>query len=184
MKLAPGEQSAQLVINAGALKIGAHLADGTVAPALLVTCDVFSDQRDQSGNRTKVLSGVKPGVVVRLNSGLYHVAATYGDANATVGADVGVEAGKITDAVFTLTGAKVTFKLVQQAGGEALTGTSWTISGSGGDTIKHSLAALPTHILAAGNYTATAERAGRKYTQDFTVKPSEPVLVEVQANAE
>lgn len=184
LKLAPGEQSAQLVINAGALKIGAHLADGSVAPAQLVTCDVYSDQRDQFGNRTKVFSGIKPGLVVRLNSGLYHVAATYGDANATVGADVGVEAGKITDAVFTLTGAKVTFKLVQQAGGEALTGTSWTISASGGEAVKHSLAALPTHILAAGNYTAQAERAGKKYTQDFIVKPSEPVLVEVQANAE
>ena len=184
LKLAPGEQTAQLTINAGGLKVGAHLTDGSLPPSQLVNCDVYSDQRDQFGNRTRVLSGIRPGVIVRLNSGLYHIAATYGDANATVGVDVGVEAGKITDAVFTLTGAKVTFKLVQQAGGEALTGTSWTIAGAGGETIKHSLAALPTHILAAGNYTVVAERSGKKYSQDFVVKPAEPVLVEVQASAD
>lgn len=184
IKLAAGQQTAQLVINAGGLKVGARLADGSLAPEALVTCDLFSDQRDQFGNRTKVLSGIKPGVVVRLNSGLYHLAATYGDANAVVGVDVGVEAGKISDAIFTLTGSKVTFKLVQQAGGEALAGTSWTIVGAGGETVKHSLAAIPTHILAAGAYSVVAERAGKKYTQDFAVKPGEAVVVEVVANPE
>jgi len=184
VKISAGSQAAQLVINAGGLKIAAQLADGSLAAPQLVTCDVFSDQRDQFGNRTKVLAGIKPGVVVRLNSGLYHVAATYGDANATVGTDVGVEAGKITDAVFTLTGAKVTFKLAQQAGGEALAGTSWTIFGGGGETVKHSVAALPTHILAAGSYSVAAERGGKTYTQEFTVKPSEAMQVEVLAAVE
>ena len=184
LKVVVGAQTAQLVINAGGLKIGAQLADGSLAASQLVNCDVFSDQRDQFGNRTKVLAGIHPGVVVRLNSGLYHIAATYGDANATVGADVGVEAGRITDAAFMLTGAKVTFKLVQQAGGEALAGTSWTILGAGGESIKHSVAALPTHILAAGSYTVAAERAGKSYTQEFTVKPSESLQVEVLAAAE
>ena len=184
LKVAAGAQNVQIVLNAGGLKIGARLTDGSLALSQLVTCEVFSDQRDQFGNRTSVLNGVKPGVVVRLNSGLYHLETTYGDANATVGADVGVEAGKITDAVFTLTGSKVSFRLVQQAGGEALTGTSWTIQAADGGLVKKSLAALPTHILAAGAYTVTAERAGKKYTQDFTVAPSTPLQVEVLANVE
>ena len=149
-----------------------------------MTCDVYSDQRDQFGNRAKVLAGVKPGVVVRLNSGLYHLETTYGDANATVGTDVGVEAGKITDAMFTLTGSKVSFRLVQQAGGEALTGTNWVIQAADGGVVKKSLAALPTHILAAGAYTVTAERAGKKYTADFAVKANLPLAVEVVASAD
>ena len=184
LKVAAGTQNVQVVLNAGALKVGARLGDGGLAPAQMVTCNVFSDQRDQFGNRAKVLSGVRPGVVVRLNSGLYHLETTYGDANATVGTDVGVEAGKITDAVFTLTGSKVTFKLVQQVGGEALTGTNWTIQAADGGVVKKTLAALPTHILAAGAYTVTAERAGKKYTQDFTVAANTPVQVEVVATTE
>ena len=184
LKVAAGSQNVQVVLNAGALKVGARLGDGSLAPAQMVTCDVYSDQRDQFGNRAKVLAGVKPGVVVRLNSGLYHLETTYGDANATVGTDVGVEAGKITDAMFTLTGSKVSFRLVQQAGGEALTGTNWVIQAADGGVVKKSLAALPTHILAAGAYTVTAERAGKKYTADFAVKANLPLAVEVVASAD
>ena len=174
----------QFVLNAGGLKIGAKLGAGSLAPQQLVSSDVFSDERDQFGNRLKLVSGIKPGVVVRLNAGLYHVATTYGDANATVQTDVGVEAGKITDATFTLTGSKVTFRLVQQSGGEALTGTSWSVLGGGGEMVKHSLAALPTHILAAGDYSVAAERGGKTYTQEFTVKPGEPQQVELVAKSE
>ena len=184
LTIGEGSRQEQFVLNAGGLKIGAKLADGSLAPVQLVTSDVYSDERDQFGNRMKLLSGMKTGVVIRLNAGLYHLATTYGDANATVQTDVGVEAGKITDAMFTLTGSKVTFRLVQQNGGEALTGTSWTIIGAGGETVAHSLAALPTRILAAGTYGVTAERGGKTYTQDFTVKAGEPLQVELLAKTE
>ena len=181
LKVTEAGSTEPFVLNAGGLKIGAALADGSLAPAQLVVSEIFADERDQFGNRLKLVSGVKPGVVIRLNAGLYHVATTYGDANATVQTDVGVEAGKITDAMFSLTGSKVTFRLVQQSGGEALTGTNWTVLGSGGETVKRSLAALPTHILAAGDYSVAAERGGKTYTQDFTVKPSQPLQVELVA---
>ncbi len=179
VKVAEGTANAQLVLNAGGLKLGARLADGSLAPVQFVSAEIFADERDQFGNRAKLVDSVRPGVIVRLNSGLYHVAATYGDANATVQSDVAVEAGRITDATVTFTAARVTFRLVQQSGGEALTGTSWTILGGAGETVKKSLAALPTHILAPGDYSVAAERSGKQYTQDFTVKAGEAVQVEV-----
>ena len=181
LKVAEGSASEQFVLNAGGLKLGARLGDGSLVPAELVSAEIFSDERDQFGNRTKLTEGIHPGIVVRLNSGLYHVAATYGDANATVQSDVAIEAGRITDATVSFTAGRVTFRLVKQNGGEALTGTSWTILGSAGETVKHSLAALPTHILAPGDYSVSAERGGKQYTQDFTVKAGETAQVEVVA---
>ena len=74
--------------------------------------DIFSGETDQQGNRTKVMSGARPGLIVRLNAGIYHIVSTYGDANATVRADINVEAGKLTEATVSHTGARVTFKLV------------------------------------------------------------------------
>jgi hypothetical protein len=38
--------------------------------------------------------------------------------------------------------------------------------------------------LAAGNYSVIAERAGKKYAQDLTVKPNEPMQVEVLARTD
>jgi hypothetical protein len=176
-----GAAKAELVLNAGGLKLGARLGDGSLVPQQFVTADILTDERDQFGSRTKLAVGIRPGVVLRLNSGLYHVAATYGDANATVQSDVAVEAGRITDATVTFTVARVTFRLVQQAGGEALTGTTWTILGGTGDTVKKSIAALPTHILAPGDYSVAAERAGKQYTQNFLIKAGDAIQVEVIA---
>ena len=181
VKVAEGSGKAELVLNAGGVKLGARLGDGSLVPAQFVTADILSDERDQFGNRAKLAEAIRPGVVLRLNSGLYHVSATYGDANATVQSDVAVEAGRITDAIVTFTVARVTFRLVQQPGGEALTGTTWTILGGAGETVKKSVAALPTHILAPGDYSVAAERAGRQYTQTFTIKTGDAIQVEVVA---
>ena len=51
-------------------------------------------------HETRIVDGVKQGVILRLNSGIYHVVSTYGDANAHVRTDVTVEAGKLTWVVF------------------------------------------------------------------------------------
>ena len=125
------------------------------------------------------MSGAKPGVIIRLNSGIYHIVSTYGDANAHVRADVTVEAGKLTEAVVTHAAAKVTFKLVTRAGGEALADTQWSILNSEGDVIKESVGALPTHTLAPGKYTCTARSGGRVFRRDFSVEQSQATEVEV-----
>ncbi|WP_158008135.1 hypothetical protein [Methyloceanibacter superfactus] len=139
----------------------------------------MSDEEDQFGNRATILADAKPQSVIRLNAGAYHVASLLGDANANVGVDVTVEPGRITEATIKHTGAKITFRLVQSLGGEALANTKWTILTSAGDTVKSNAGALPTHILAAGSYAVVADHGGLSYTRKFSVEPGDDKQIEV-----
>ncbi len=167
------------VLNAGGLKLGAVLANGQALPAGSVHFDILSDEEDQFGKRRTILGNAKPGVVIRLNAGAYHIVSLYGRANATVRADVTVEPGKITDATIKHAGAPVTFRLVQKAGGEALADTKWTILTPTGDVVKEVAGALPTHILATGNYAVVANHNGESYTSKFAVATGEAEQIEV-----
>jgi hypothetical protein len=175
-----GVQSVEpFVINAGGLRLIALVGKGEAAPANTVTYEIFSDERDQSGQRSKIMGGAKPGLVMRLNSGIYQIVSTYGDANAHVTADVTVEAGKLTDVTIAHAAAKVTFKLVMREGGEALADTQWNIVDAHGTTIKESVGALPTHTLAPGSYSVVAKSGGRSFRRDFVVLNGEITQVEV-----
>lgn len=175
-----GVQSVEpFVLNAGGLRLAALVNSGEPAPPNTVTYEVFSDERDQFGNRSRIMGGAKPGVIIRLNSGIYHIVSTFGDANAQVRTDVTVEAGKLTEITATHAAAKVTFKLVTRAGGEALADTQWSILNAQGEVIKESVGALPTHALAPGKYTVTARSSGRVFRRDFSVALGETAEVEV-----
>jgi hypothetical protein len=179
IKVTPGEvMSEKFVLNAGGLRVKV-LVDGAPPPPNTVSYDILSGERDQSDNRTKVLSHAKPGVVIRLNAGIYRIVSTYGDANATVEADVTVEAGKLTEATVTQSAARVTFKLVTRAGGEALPDTQWTVETPEGQVVKRSVGALPTHILAPGTYTIIGKSGSHTYKRDFTLANGENAQVEV-----
>ncbi len=167
------------VLNTGALKLAATLPNGDPLPEGSVRFDIFSDEEDQFGNRHRILANAKPGVVIRLNAGAYHIVSLYGDANASVKCDVTVEPGKITEATVKQTGAKITFKLVQTLGGEALADTKWKILTSAGDVVKENAGALPTHILANGSYAVVADHGGLDYTRKFSIESSEPKQIEV-----
>jgi hypothetical protein len=169
----------KFVLNAGGLKLGAVLADGRALPAGSVHFDILSDDEDQFGKRRTIFGNAKPGVVIRLNAGAYHIVSLYGHANATVRADVTVEPGKITDATIKHAAAPVTFRLVQKAGGEALADTKWTILTPTGDVVKEVAGALPTNILAAGNYAVVANHNGESYTSKFAVATGEAKQIEV-----
>ncbi len=129
------------------------------------------------------MTGARPGLVIRLNAGIYHIVSTYGDANATVESDVTVEAGKLTEAQISHSAAKATFKLVSRQGGEALSDTQWTIQTKDGRVVKESVGALPSHLLAPGEYTAIARSQGKSFTNSFTLKAGETAVVEVVATA-
>jgi len=176
-----GERPMQerFVLNAGGLRLGAAVANGEPVNPKAVSYDIYSDERDQYGQRTKVMSGVKPGTVIRLNAGIYNVVATYGDANAVVRSDVTVEAGKLTEATLTHAAAKVTFKLVARSGGDAIADTQWNIANAQGDVVKESVGALPTHIFAPGTYTVSARNAGEVFQRTFTLQAGEAVQIEV-----
>jgi hypothetical protein len=167
------------VLNAGGLKLSAALANGEPLPPGSVHFDILSDEEDQFGNRHTILGDAKPDIVIRLNAGAYHIVSHYGDANATVRADVTVEPGKVTDARIKHAASKITFKLVQSAGGEALADTQWTLLTKTGDVVKETAGALPSCILAAGSYAVVARHADASYTQTFDVGTGESKQVEV-----
>ena len=169
----------RFVLNAGGLKVDATLESGDALPAGSVLYDIIGDERDQFGNRARIMTGARPGLIIRLNAGIYHIVSTYGDANATVRADVTVEAGKLTNATVAHAAARVTFKLVQRAGGHALAETQWVLQTPGGEPVKESAGALPSHTLAPGSYTVIAKSGGQSYRRDFAVQAGDVVEVEV-----
>ncbi len=167
------------IVNAGGLRLTATLARTPITQDNLLKFEIYSDTQDQAGNRQKIFADLRPGVILRLNSGVYHVVSTYGDANSTISTDVVIEPGKITEAGIDHDASKVTFKLVQRSGGEAHADTRWTIYNAGGDVIKESAGAFPTHILAAGEYRVAAQHGDRQYAGAFTVAAGETKLVEI-----
>lgn len=167
----------QFVINAGGLRIAAQIA-GQPIPQQMVNINIYSD-RDLQESDTLVMQNVKPGVILRLNSGIYYLVSTYGDANARAASDVTVEAGKLTEAQISHTAGKVTFKLVQRAGGEAIADTQWLVQTTSGEEVKTSVGALPSHVLAPGSYTVIATSQGHQYQRDFKLENGETTQVEV-----
>jgi hypothetical protein len=169
----------KFVLNAGGLRLGARHMDGSVLPADQVVYRIYSDERDQFGKRRLILDNAKPDKTIRLNAGIYHISSLYGTANGIVETDITVGAGKLTIATINHTASKVTFKLVNQPGGEALARTIWRIQSPDGKLIKEVGGALPTLILAAGDYTIHAEQSGRIFARKVTIEPGDPVFVEI-----
>ena len=166
------------VLNAGGLRVRIAALPGTME-ASKAHYDILTDERDQRGERATVLSHAKPDTIIRLNSGIYHIVSRLGDANATVDADVTVEAGKLTEAMVNHKAGRITLKLVTRQGGEALPDTQWTILTREGQTVKSSVGALPTHILSPGQYVAVATSQGQVYRRDFEVTNGQMTEVEV-----
>src|SRR5690606_9214396 len=144
------------------------LVDGEEAQANAASYAIYTD-RDQTDARNLVVSAVRPGGVIRLNAGIYHIVSTYGDCNAVVSTDVTVEAGKLTDVAVAKAAAKATFALAPSAGGEARPDTQWSIQTPEGEVVKTSVGALPTHILAPGSYTVVAKSQGRAFQREISL---------------
>lgn len=171
-------QTVQFVLNAGGLRLNPVIG-GKPAPAGAVSYAIYSDDRDQFDNRTPVMSGAKPNLIIRLNAGIYRVISTYGDANARVETDVTVEAGKLTEATLAHAAGRAMFKLVTHTGGEAIPDAAWTVQTAAGEIVKESVGALPSHYLAPGDYTVAARSGGQVYSGKFAVKDGDTTVVEV-----
>ncbi|MGQ0456628.1 MAG: hypothetical protein ACT4OU_06165 [Hyphomicrobium sp.] len=175
-------QLVQFVLNAGGLRLNAFVG-GKPAANGAVTYAIYSDDRDQFENRTAVMSGAKPNLIIRLNAGIYRVVSTYGDANARVETDVTVEAGKLTEASVAHAAGRAMFKLVAKEGGEAIPDTSWTVQTATGEIVKESVGALPGHYLAPGSYAVSARSGGQVYTHKFSITDGETAVIEVFKDA-
>jgi len=166
-------------LNAGGLRLYATLADEPLISEQSLRFDIFSDESDQFGNRRRVVTGAKSGVVLRLNSGDYRVESHFGDANSIMEVDVQVKPGKLTEATVDHQAGKVTFRLVEKAGGEALADTIWRIYSRDGQLVKKSGGAFPSHVLAAGDYSVRVEHGELEYAAQFSVAAGDQKRVEV-----
>ena len=138
---AGAQMKEQFVLNAGGLRIQAVLAGGEALPANAIGYDIYAADSDQQGARAKLVSAGKPGLILRLNAGVYQVVSTYGDANSVVRADVTVDAGKLSEATIMHHAAKVTLKLVTRPGGEAI--ALWELDQPVTDDVLNKIASLP-----------------------------------------
>ena len=169
----------QVQISAGALSLAGSIGDAPIAPGQL-SFSVFVPLQGNSEGRL-VTSGAKAGEIIRLPEGTYHVVSTYGDSNAIQRADVKVETGKVTEATLHHRAAKVTLKLVANAGGEAFAGTAFSVLTPGGDVIREAIGAFPQVILAEGDYVLIARQEGQVYSRDFKVESGSDRDIEVLA---
>jgi hypothetical protein len=179
-----GEVSRQtLVLDAGGFVLNAVAGSDSRIPPNQLSFSVYSSDVRANGDRSLVMSDVKPNTLVRLAAGTYHVVSNYGDVNAVVRADIQVEAGKLTQAVLQHKAAQVNLKLVSQPGGEAVADTAWSLLTAAGDVVNESVSAYPTMILAEGDYLAVARNKDKIYQRDFSVKAGRNTDVEVLMRA-
>ncbi len=97
----PGRLSeAVVVMNAGNLRITAEAAPGGTQLDDGLFYYLYEAKQNLEGNRREVTRSGDARPLLRLNAGDYHILAKHGDAEAT--ADVGVEAGSLTDYVLNM----------------------------------------------------------------------------------
>ncbi len=189
VSIAAPRQSERLALNAGGLKVLGMLGDARISPERLSVSVFVPEGANPQGKL--VARDVRPGRLLRLPEGTYHLISTYLDApsaggaggstNSVVDADVRIQAGRTTEATLRHRAALMTLKLVNGPGGEALANTSFTVLTPGGDVIREMIGAFPSLVLAEGEYVAIARRDGRTYQGAFTVRSARDLDVELLA---
>ncbi len=167
-------------IPAGGVRLEGRVGDARI-PTGQISFDIYQGSQFDTTERRPIVPNVMTGDVVLLPEGTYYIVSNYGDGNSVVRSDVHVQAGKLTDIVVTHRAAIITFKLVNEKGGEALANTQWTVLTPGGDVIKESIGAFPRVVLAEGVYHVIARNEGKTYQRNFKVITGVDGEVEVLA---
>jgi hypothetical protein len=178
----------RIVLNAGGLKLVDKLGDAVI-PQQRVSISIYVPERNNSEAKL-VLANARGGDVISLPEGSYHIVSTLldtsgaqpGENNATnsvVTADLRVPAGKLIEATLRHRAATMTLKLVNNAGGEALANTSFSVLTPGGDVIRELIGAFPSLVLAEGEYVAIARHDGKTYQNSFKVNSTKDADVEI-----
>lgn len=159
-----------VIFNAGGIRLNAVTDNDVKLPKGQVEFDIYHIEEGETQPHNIIAEGIKSDQIIRLNAGTYNVVSKYGHLNAVVRADIRVEAGKLTDATIYQKAAQMTFKLVNEPGGEALANTSWTILTPGGDVIHETVGAFPSLVLSEGQYSVIARNEGRIFNKEFSVE--------------
>ncbi len=184
-------QRAQLVLNAGALKITGMLESKNIAEDRLSASIYIPDKRNPEAKL--IARNIRPGQIVGLPEGNYHIVSTYLDGkragtdddsratNSVVDTDVRVRPGQLTETILKHKAAQLTLKLVKAPGGEALANTSFTVLTPGGDVLREMIGAFPSLVLAEGEYVAIARNEGKTFQSTFKVQSGADRDVEILA---
>jgi hypothetical protein len=179
IKLGPKGGSERLSLEVGGLSVRGvlneqQIAQNDLAIAVYIPSEINSEEK-------LVTDKLKSGEVLRLPVGTYHLVTTYGGSNASVRADIELQAGKTVDVLMRHRAARITLKLVSKSGGEALANTAWTLLTPGGDVVKEELGAFPSMILAEGIYTVIARHDAKTYVEEVKIESGPDRDVEVIA---
>lgn len=167
----------RLAIDAGALKLSGAIGEIPIPPDR-VKFSIFQPLPNDSEGKL-IAADIRPGELVRLPEGTYHVVSTYGDSNAIMRSDLKVDRGKVTEATLNHRAATVTLKLVTAPGGEAFAGCVFSVLTPGGDVIREAIGSFPRVTLAEGEYVLIARHNGQVYTKEFRVESGQDGDVEV-----
>jgi hypothetical protein len=173
--VAEGSNAKNIVLEAGGLRLNAAITGDVPIPINLLRFDVLT-----TGDEAVVAAGIGANDILTVNAGTYHIVSYFGDVNATVRADLRVEPGQLTDATLYHRAAQVSFKLVSEAGGEAIADVDWTVkSADGASTIFTNTGAFPSTVLQEGDYLVFAQRGDTVFNREFEVQPGQPKEIEV-----
>jgi hypothetical protein len=162
--------SLMLPINAGAMMVRGVLGspDRPLAPHRQKVA-VFIPTANNSEGKL-ISNNLKPGAILRVPDGVYHIVSTYTGSNSVVRSDVRVETGRFSEVVVNHRAATITLKLVRQQGGVALADTQWTVETPGGDIVAEAVGAFPDIDIAEGTYPVIARNNGREYRGQLKVE--------------
>lgn len=177
LAVAPGANEKTFVLDAGALRLNSAVTGDIAIPAGLSKFDIFTS--GEGGDRTLIAEGLAPNDIVTLNAGTYHIVSYFGTVNAVVRADLRVEAGQLTDATLYHHASQIAFKLVSEAGGEAIADVEWTVKTTDGATVFSELGAFPSTVLSEGEYLVLAKQGTQVFNREFQVQPGSPREIEV-----
>lgn len=178
MTVIEGANTKQLVLEAGGLRLNAAVTGDVPIPINLLRFDVFTAGASDS-DRALVAQNLGANDIVTLNAGTYHIVSYFGDVNAVVRADLRVEPGQLTDATLYHRAAQASFKLVGEAGGEAIADVDWTVKTADGTTVFSDTGTFPSTVLQEGDYLVLAKRGETVFNREFEIQPGQPREVEV-----
>ena len=190
VKLKDEARRETVIVPGGGLRLQGRVGDAVIPPQRL-RFEIYEGsflQRSGAGmptggraERPPVLRNANAGDLVLLPAGTYYVQSIYGEGNAVIQADVRIEPGRLTDATVHHRAAQITLKLVNAGGGEAIANTQWSVLTPGGNSIKESIGAFPSVVLAEGEYLAVARHDGKTYQSTFRVQSGRDREIEVLA---
>jgi hypothetical protein len=173
-----GENDKSMVLEAGGLRLNAAVTGDVPIPINLLHFDVFTSGQTDA-DRAVIAQNLGANDILTVNAGTYHIVSYFGDVNAVVRADLQVQPGQLTDATLYHKAAQISFKLVSEAGGEAIADVDWTVKTGDGTSIFTNTGAFPSTVLQEGDYVVFAKRGDKVYNRQFEVQAGQPKEIEV-----